>query len=143
LGSLLQFALGLGEHLTKGGEVVFRDFFTLHEASDEGCEAAVENAVEETDAFLMLALILSDGGCVAELAADGFDGQSTFVGESTDEGLHGAGFPVQAAFEFLHDITEGASAAFPKDLHDGPFGVGNAGRGGNVVFVRHEAGLQV
>jgi hypothetical protein len=91
----------------------------------------------------MLALILSDGGCVAELAADGFDGQSTFVGEAADEGLHGAGFPVQAAFEFANDITEGASAAFPEDLHDGPFGVRNAWRGGDVVFVGHEAGLQV
>ena len=143
MGSLLQFALGLGEHLTKGGEVVFRDFFTLHEASDERGEAAIEDAVEETDAFLMLALILSDGGRVAELTADSFDGQSTFVGEATYEGLHGAGFPVQTAFEFANDITEGAGAAFPEDLHDGPFGVGNAGRGGDVFFVGHGAGLQV
>lgn len=140
---LLQFALGLSEHLTKSGEVIFRDFFTLHEAGDERGEAAVEDAVEEAAAFLMLTLILSDGGRVTELTAHGFDGESTFLREAADEGLHGARLPVQAAFEFANDLAKRTGAAFPEDLHDGPFGVGDAGRGGDIVFVSHGEGLQV
>ena len=142
-GLLFQFGLGLKQHLTKSGEVVFRDFFTLHQAGDKGRETTVEDAIEETAAFFELAVVLIDGGRVAELTADGLDGERSFFGESADEGLHGARFPVKAAFEFAHDIAERAGAAFPKDLHHGPFGVGDAGRGGDVVFVGHGAGLQV
>lgn len=143
MGSLLQFALSLGQHLTKGGEVVFRNFFTLHETGDERREAAVEDTIQETAAFFELAVVLIDGGRVAELTAHGFDRERAFFGKSADEGLHGARFPGEAAFEFLHDIAERAGAAFPKDLHDGPFGVRDAGRGGEVVFVGHDDGLQV
>lgn len=138
---LFALLLSLSQHLTKSREVVFRDFFAFHEAGDEGREATVEDAVEEAAAFFELALVLIDGGRVAELAAHGLDGKRTFFGESADEGLHGARFPVQAAFEFAHDFAERAGAAFPQDFHDGPFGVGDAGRGGDVVVGRHD-GLQ-
>ena len=133
--SFPQFFLGLGEDLTKRGEVIGADFLALHESGDKGGEAAVEDTVEETAAFLVLAVGLSDGGRVAKFSADGLHGKGSFFGEPADEGLHGAWFPVQSPFQFLHNLSEGAGAAFPKYFHDGPFGIGDARRGGwRVVF---------
>jgi len=96
---------------------------------DEGLDRfGAKQPLHERPGFLSGALLAGDPRLIEERTPLAVNPHGPFVGQTSQQGAAGARGPAFPTSQLLHDIADRFGGVLPEEVHDLPFGGGNADR---------------